>query len=569
MVNCRACDWSIPWSVGSMLMVGAMLAGCQDAPTSASPSDRRALFEVQVASVGIPAAQLPQAEVIAAVTDAAMIPFVLGIAYAGEPEQVAVLTVQDAGFPANGPAYLIISSGDARDPRVDGYWNWYPSPWNPGCVTCYPGTGDSAALSISIALPLSAIAVEFDYRFFTADDVEWVRPSPWYDRAFVLLTTPSGLTLGGMGGSPWTIANCGYSHPRRCTSGFTWFPDGVQTGRVDVRAVAGQAVVLRASAQDWGSHNRAQTGVALDGLRLVLSNLPPIASAGGPYTANEGMPFTLDGTSSSDPEGGPVTYAWDLDADEAFDDATSATISHTFPENGSYPVALRVTDAQGASATVATTVTVLNVAPTVRITGPITVQPVLGRASVPLQIQFTDPGADTHTAIIDCDNGLPVINRASVSSPFEHTCSYTSSAFGARSIRVTVTDDDGGAGALSHGVGVLYQWNGFFAPIENAPAVNVAKAGSAVPVKFALDGYQGLDIAPPGSPTSQRTSCAASLIGVPEATLTPRASRFSYDHGTGQYQYVWKTEKAWTGTCRQVILTLQDGTVHQAEFRFK
>ncbi len=33
--------------------------------------------------------------------------------------------------------------------------------------------------------------------------------------------------------------------------------------------------------------------------------------------------------------------------------------------------------------------------------------------------------------------------------------------------------------------------------------------------------------------------------------------------------HVWKTEKAWAGSCRQFILTLQDGTVHPAYFQFK
>jgi hypothetical protein len=31
---------------------------------------------------------------------------------------------------------------------------------------------------------------------------------------------------------------------------------------------------------------------------------------------------------------------------------------------------------------------------------------------------------------------------------------------------------------------------------------------------------------------------------------------------------VWKTSKAWAGTCRKFVLTLADGTVHSALFRF-
>jgi hypothetical protein len=32
--------------------------------------------------------------------------------------------------------------------------------------------------------------------------------------------------------------------------------------------------------------------------------------------------------------------------------------------------------------------------------------------------------------------------------------------------------------------------------------------------------------------------------------------------------YVWKTEKSWAGSCRQLNVRLIDGTEHKANFRF-
>jgi len=32
--------------------------------------------------------------------------------------------------------------------------------------------------------------------------------------------------------------------------------------------------------------------------------------------------------------------------------------------------------------------------------------------------------------------------------------------------------------------------------------------------------------------------------------------------------YVWKTNKAWAGTCRQLDVQLSDGTDHLADFEF-
>jgi len=42
-----------------------------------------------------------------------------------------------------------------------------------------------------------------------------------------------------------------------------------------------------------------------------------------------------------------------------------------------------------------------------------------------------------------------------------------------------------------------------------------------------------------------------------------------YDAASGQYTYVWKTEKAWAGQCRVLSLELTDGTEHLAAFKFK
>ena len=46
-------------------------------------------------------------------------------------------------------------------------------------------------------------------------------------------------------------------------------------------------------------------------------------------------------------------------------------------------------------------------------------------------------------------------------------------------------------------------------------------------------------------------------------------SSLHYDATTDQYIYVWKTDKTWAGTCRRFILTLTDGTVHEAYFQFQ
>ena len=112
-------------------------------------------------------------------------------------------------------------------------------------------------------------------------------------------------------------------------------------------------------------------------------------------------------------------------------------------------------------------------------------------------------------------------------------------------------------------------FSGFEQPVDDRPTVNKAKAGSAVPVKFSLGGDLGVSVFADGYPRSQQIPCGAAtdLDGV-EQTVAAGASSLSYDPGSDTYTYVWKTDPAWKGTCRQLVLTFADGTVGRADFSF-
>jgi hypothetical protein len=91
----------------------------------------------------------------------------------------------------------------------------------------------------------------------------------------------------------------------------------------------------------------------------------------------------------------------------------------------------------------------------------------------------------------------------------------------------------------------------------------------AIPVKFSLGGDQGLDIFAAGSPSSRQIACdTGPPLDAIEATVTAGGSSLSYDASTDQYAYVWKTQKAWAGTCRQLDVQLSDGSHHVASFSF-
>jgi hypothetical protein len=94
-------------------------------------------------------------------------------------------------------------------------------------------------------------------------------------------------------------------------------------------------------------------------IATVGENKPPVANANGPYTGITGVPVTLDASGSSDPDGIIVSYEWDLDNDDAFDDASGEVVDYTWAEAYSGNVRLRVTDDGGAIAITTTTATII------------------------------------------------------------------------------------------------------------------------------------------------------------------------------------------------------------------
>jgi hypothetical protein len=118
--------------------------------------------------------------------------------------------------------------------------------------------------------------------------------------------------------------------------------------------------------------------------------------------------------------------------------------------------------------------------------------------------------------------------------------------------------------------GPVYHFGAFKQPVDARPTFNQMKAGAAVPVKFSLGGNQGLSIFAAGYPKSQVIACdsTANVDGI-ETTVSAGGSSLSYDSASDTYSYVWKTDKAWAGTCRQLVLALADGSVQRASFTFK
>lgn len=125
---------------------------------------------------------------------------------------------------------------------------------------------------------------------------------------------------------------------------------------------------------------------------------------------------------------------------------------------------------------------------------------------------------------------------------------------------------------------VVYDFRGFFQPVDMGGVFNRVKAGSSIPVKFSVDGTPGNGSSGVGSeaspvasgyPTSGVLTCNSTAVtDAIEETVAAGSSSLKYDPIADQWVYVWKTSSTWGGTCRQLVVKLADGTTQRANFQF-
>jgi len=181
----------------------------------------------------------------------------------------------------------------------------------------------------------------------------------------------------------------------------------------------------------------------------ILLNQPPLADPGGPYVVEEGSTVTLDGSRSLDPDGDPLTFAWDLDADGIFEVSGARPIFSAEYVDGpqDITVALQVCDDRGACSTAETLVSVTNAPPSVS-TIDIALEAVRVGTDIRVSATFTDPGLlDTHTSAWDWGDGTTSTGSISeANGRGSVTGSHEYGSTGLYTIKLIVTDDDGASG---------------------------------------------------------------------------------------------------------------------------
>jgi YVTN family beta-propeller protein len=121
-------------------------------------------------------------------------------------------------------------------------------------------------------------------------------------------------------------------------------------------------------------------------------------------------------------------------------------------------------------------------------------------------------------------------------------------------------------GASSGDIGTLqvkYGFVGFLPPLNGG--VNRRGASSMVPVKWRLANAAG-------SPIGDLSAVAGIYVGTmpcgePPSAWTAATGALTYE--SGEFVFMWKTDRIWNGKCARLSVALVDGTAHTAEFSFR
>ncbi|MCW2966387.1 MAG: hypothetical protein JWM71_159 [Solirubrobacteraceae bacterium] len=220
----------------------------------------------------------------------------------------------------------------------------------------------------------------------------------------------------------------------------------------------------------------------LTGLLVALGAAPaaarvhPVAAISGPATIQAGTPVTFDaGSSTHDPAGSIVDYAWDLDGSGRFRKDTGADprLTTTLNVPGTVTVAVRVTDDAGDTSVADGEFLVQGAPPVARFTVP---SPVVAGATVTLDASTSSTSAQWTDFAWDLDG-------AGFTQDTEGTPSLTTSFPQPGTYRVVlrVRDSAQGEDTVTHTIDVVAPGS---APapagsLGGDPAAGVAALGSA------------------------------------------------------------------------------------------
>jgi len=137
------------------------------------------------------------------------------------------------------------------------------------------------------------------------------------------------------------------------------------------------------------------------------------------------------------------------------------------------------------------------------------------------------------------------------------------SSVGRHVFTVFAKDAARNSASVSRSYDVVYAFDGFGSPLAPMPTFASLRAGDVIPAKFSLHGNFGL-----GAVVAVSSAPIPCGSDSPSGESTPASGTLGYASGPDRYTFAWATDRAWVGSCRQLMVSLADRTVHRANVRF-
>ena len=203
---------------------------------------------------------------------------------------------------------------------------------------------------------------------------------------------------------------------------------------------AGVKVVRLRVTDDNGATDDQATNVT------VRANRPPGAGASfAPATPLTGETVTFTST-STDPDGRPLTVTYDLDGDGQFDDGSGASASRSFQRPGAVTIQVKAVDSLGLEDVETVGLTIGNRAPSATfVASP--AEPVAGQ-----EVTFSSTTSDPDGTVASIEWDLD--SDGAFDDATGPTAKATYAAAGDYTVRVRVTDGDGGQTVQARGLKV-------------------------------------------------------------------------------------------------------------------
>jgi PKD repeat protein len=288
------------------------------------------------------------------------------------------------------------------------------------------------------------------------------------------------------------------------------------------------------------SRNKVHISYYDGSLRYATSLINSItANPGGTYSTVEGQAITLNATTST---GTIVKYEWDVNNDGIYEysSSSSPTQSHTYAQQGTYTIRLRVTDSLGITDNATTTATVSDSTPTANFTA----SPTSGPAPLTVNFFNSSTGYDQPLSYAwDFDNNGTVDSTA-----LNPSAIYTGP--GTYTVKLTVTDSNGDPNTLTNSNYISVALPGY--------TLTINKTGNGTVTSLPIGIDCGSDCA-----ETYSMSTAVTLTALPNA-----GSRFTGwsgggCSGTGDCTVTMDTNKTITATfntCSNLPVRIMRGT---------